>query len=105
MRELTICEMQSVSGGDFFEFVGSVIIGGITGTTSYAMKWAMSGGSTGGIIGAGIISGGVGLIIGSVVGLINGVLYGAINGWDVTVAWFNTLVENTLDPNAPVITA
>jgi hypothetical protein len=105
MRELTPVEMQNVSGAGFFDFIGSVVVGSVTGITAFGLKWAMSGGSTGGIVGAGIISAGVGLIVGAVVGLVDGALYGAINGWDSTVGWFNQIVENQFDATAPVITA
>jgi len=105
MRELTSVEMQSVSGAGFFDFIGAVVVGGVTGTTSFGLKWAMSGGSAGGVLGVGLVSGTGGLVIGAAVGLVNGALYGAINGWGPTVGWFNTVVENTFDPIAPVITA
>ncbi|CAK6501297.1 hypothetical protein PANPB_00168 (plasmid) [Pantoea sp. Nvir] len=100
MRELTSFEMQCVSGAGFFDFIGSVFVGAITGITAFGLKWAVSGGNTGGVIGAGIISAGVGLIIGAVAGLVDGALYGAINGWDTTVAWFNHVTENQFDLNA-----
>lgn len=105
MRELTSCEMQHVSGAGFFDFIGAVVVGAVTGITAFGVKWAMSGGSAGGILGVGLVSGAGGLVIGAVVGLVDGALYGAINGWDSTVAWFNKIVENTFDPDAAVITA
>lgn len=105
MRELTSFEMQNVSGAGFFDFVGSVVMGSITGITAFGLKWAMSGGSTGGILGAGIISAGVGLIVGAVVGLVDGALYGAVNGWNSTIAWFNQVIENQFDLNSNPVTA
>lgn len=105
MRELTSFEMQNVSGAGVFDFIGSVVVGGITGTTAFGLKWAMSGGSTGGVIGVGIVSAGVGLIVGAVVGLVDGAMYGAINGWDTTAAWFNQVVENQFDMGTPPVTA
>jgi hypothetical protein len=105
VRELTSFETQNVSGAGFFDFIGAVVVGAVTGITAFGLKWAMSGGSAGGIVGAGIISGGVGLVVGAVVGLVDGALYGAINGWSTTSAWFNEIVENQFDPNASVVTA
>ena len=105
MRELTSLEVQNVSGAGFFDFVGAVVVGSVTGITSYGLKWAMSGGSTGGVVGFGIISAGVGLIVGAVVGLVDGALYGAINGWDTTVAWFNQINENQFDMGTKPVTA
>lgn len=105
MRELTSFETEAVSGAGFFGFIGSVTVGALAGITAFGMKWAMSGGSAGGILGVGLVSGAAGLAIGAVVGLIDGALYGAMNGWETTSAWFNEIVENTLDPNAAVITA
>lgn len=105
MRELTSVEMQTVSGAGFFDFIGSVVVGAVAGITAFGVKWAMSGGSAGGIIGVGLVSGAGGLVIGAVVGLVDGALYGAMNGWDTTAGWFNTIVENTFDPMASVITA
>jgi len=105
MRDLTTYEMQHVSGAGFFDFIGAVVVGAITGITAFGMKWAMSGASAGGILGVGLVSGAGGLIIGAVVGLVDGALYGAMNGWDTTAAWFNKVTENTFDPDASVITA
>jgi len=105
MRELTSFEMQNVSGAGFFDFVGSVVVGGMAGITAFGLNWAMSGGSTGGVLGAGIISGGIGLVVGAVVGMIDGTLYGAMNGWDATSAWFNQIVENQFDMGTKPITA
>jgi len=105
VRELTSFEMQNVSGAGFFDFIGAVVVGSVTGITAFGLKWAMSGGSTGGVVGAGIISAGVGLIVGAVVGLVDGALYGAINGWDTTVAWFNQINENQFDMGVKPITA
>jgi len=104
MRELTSFEMQNVSGAGFFDFIGAVVIGSVTGTTAFGLKWAISGGSTGGAVGLGIISAGVGLIVGAVVGVVDGALYGAINGWDTTVAWFNQINENMFDMAAKAVT-
>lgn len=103
MRDLSSVEIENVSGAGFFDFIGAVAVGSVTGITAFGQKWAMSGGSTGGIVGAGIISAGVGLIVGAVVGLVDGSLYGAVNGWTATVGWFNQVVENQFDPNAAVI--
>lgn len=105
MRELTSVEMQHVSGAGFFDFIGAVVVGAITGITAFGLKWAMSGGSAGGVIGAGVVSGAAGLIVGAVVGLIDGAIYGAANGWSTTIAWFNQIVENQFDANSAVITA
>lgn len=105
MRELTSFEMQHVSGAGFFDFIGSVAVGSVTGITSFGLKWAMSGGSAGGILGVGFLSGFAGLVIGAVVGLVNGSLYGAMNGWDATSAWFNQVVENQFDLNTKPVTA
>ncbi|MGJ0193855.1 hypothetical protein ACR6A7_16140 [Pantoea sp. RRHST58] len=105
MRELTSFEMQNVSGAGVFDFIGSVVVGSVTGITAFGLKWAMSGGSTGGLIGVGIVSAGVGLIVGAVVGLVDGAMYGAINGWDTTAAWFNQVVESQFDMGTSPVTA
>jgi len=105
MRELTSFEMQNVSGAGFFDFIGAVVVGGVTGITAFGLKWAMSGGSAGGALGVGLVSGAGGLVIGAVVGLVDGVMYGAINGWDTTVAWFNQIVENQFDLSVKPVTA
>lgn len=105
MRELTTFEMQNVSGAGFFDFIGAVVVGSVTGLSAFGLKWGMSGGSTGGVVGAGIIAAGVGFIVGGILGIVDGALYGAINGWDATAGWFNQVVENQFDPVAPVITA
>jgi len=105
MRELTSFEMQNVSGAGFFDFIGSVVVGSVTGLTAFGLKWGLSGGSTGGVVGVGIISAGVGFILGGVLGLVDGALYGAMNGWDATSAWFNQVTENQFDMSVKPITA
>lgn len=103
MRELTPVEMQNVSGAGFFDRVAAMVVGGVTGTTTFGLKWAISGGSTGGVLGAGIISAGVGLIVGAGFGLVDGALYGLIYGWQKSVDWFSEFVSNQFDPKGKVI--
>jgi len=65
MRELTPVEMQNFSGAVFFDFFGAIVIGGVTCTTAFGLKWAMSGDRVGGIVCSGSISGDVSLIVGA----------------------------------------
>ena len=108
MKELTFIETQYVAGATdrgFFESIAAGVVGALSGLTEFGLKWAVTGGAAGGILGAGIISGGVGFILGAIVGLVDGALYGLINGYDTTVAWFNEIVENNLNPTATIVSS
>ncbi|MEE4408887.1 MULTISPECIES: hypothetical protein [unclassified Serratia (in: enterobacteria)] len=102
MRELTIMEVDEVSGAGFFDTMGAGVLGAVTGSTNLMYKAAVSGGSTGGMLGVGIVSAGVGLIVGAVMGGIQGGLYGITNGWTKTLSLFNKSVEQWGDNTLPI---
>lgn len=97
MRELTMMEIDTVAGGDFFSRVGAAVLGVVTGISTGTAKGGVSGGSTGGILGAGIISAGVTMIWGGIMGAVQGGLYGLVNDWDATLELFNNNTEQWAD--------
>ncbi|HIE9229368.1 TPA: hypothetical protein ACXP8L_003596 [Klebsiella variicola subsp. variicola] len=95
MKELTVFEMEEISGGALSETmsdvvtwiaqeIGAITLGASLGAllgTAYAGRW---GGVSGGIFGIGSIGQGVGMIAGVILG---GVCFGiaaAVVGWDTT---------------------
>ncbi|VWD47725.1 hypothetical protein BCO18442_05861 [Burkholderia contaminans] len=101
MRELTMMEIDEVSGGGFFSRCGASVVGGVGGAIAGVWKGAVSGGSTGGYLGLGILSAGVGAIAGGVLGIVGGALYGVINDATQTVKVFNSIMDNLFDMNTP----
>ena len=95
-------EISTVSGGDFFDTIGAMVLGCVSGCTSGMLKAGVVGGNTGGILGVGVIGGLGGAIIGGVVGCLQGALYGMINGWDKTLEWFNLTSEQWFDMVSPL---
>ena len=102
MRQLTMMEINEVSGGDFWSSIGAMVIGGMTGFVSGVIKLATVGGNAGGILGLGIIGALGGVIIGGIVGAIEGSLYGLVNDWDKTLEWFNNTSEQWFDLVSPL---
>ncbi|GLR07471.1 hypothetical protein COO59_13405 [Mixta theicola] len=102
MRHLTLSEVNQVSGGDFFEMVGAIIIGSVAGASSGILKAGTVGGNSGGILGAGIFGGAGGALIGAITGGVQGALYGMINSWDKTLEWFNNTAEQWFDMISPL---
>lgn len=102
MRQLTLNEIENVSGGEFFDTLGAMVIGGVAGVSSGILKAATVGGNSGGILGVGVLGGIGGVVIGGVAGYVQGTLYGMVNGWDKTLEWFNSTVEQWFDLLGPL---
>ncbi|MDR7343673.1 hypothetical protein J2X14_002093 [Pantoea alhagi] len=102
MRVLQIDEISQVSGGNFFETIGAMVIGTFTGASSGILKAATVGGNSGGILGVGIIGNLGGVIVGGVAGGLLGAMYGMVNNWDKTCEWFNATAEQWFDLIAPL---
>lgn len=102
MRYLELNEISQVSGGEFFETIGAMVIGSFTGASSGLLKAATVGGNSGGIFGIGIIGNLGGVIIGSIAGSMIGTMYGMVNGWDKTCEWFNATAEQWFNLISPL---
>lgn len=102
MRNLTLNEINQVSGGEFFETLGAMAIGCIAGTASGILKAATIGGKSGGVLGAGIIGSLGGVVVGGVTGSIVGTMYGMVNSWEKTFEWFNKTIEQWFDIILPL---
>jgi hypothetical protein len=102
MRQLSLMEINEVSGGDFWSSVGAMVLGCMTGLSAGVLKGATIGGNAGGILGAGIIGGLGGVVIAGIVGCLEGALYGMVNDWDKTLEWFNNTAEQWFDLVSPL---
>ena len=102
MRNLNLSEINQVSGGAFFDTVGAMILGCVTGASAGILKAGTVGGNTGGVLGAGVLGGVGGAIIGAATGALQGTLYGMVNSWDATVKWFNKTTEQWFDLISPL---
>lgn len=98
MRELTVMELDQVSGASFASRTGAAVLGGIAGLVQGVYKGAVTGGSSGGLLGLGILSAGVGFIVGGIAGVVSGAAYGFVNDWAATVPVFNNATGSLLDP-------
>lgn len=103
MRELTIMEVDSVSGASFLSRVGAAGLGALTGLSSGSMRGGVSGGSVGGILGFGLISSLVTMVYGGALASVFGAVYGAVNDWDKTLEAFNNYSDQFIDMTIPTV--
>ncbi len=113
MKQLTIFEMESISGGyswDFSSFqssITSIVCNGVEavasavllGTGMAAMGTLIGGtqsGANGGILGFGLLGNAVGMVWGLIVGGVTGVVNGAVMGWDASVALVEEGIQGLL---------
>ncbi|TFZ50990.1 hypothetical protein E5C26_11525 [Serratia proteamaculans] len=101
MRELSIMEIEHVSGAGFFDRIGAAFLGALAFTGIGAAKGGVSGGSTGGILGVGVIGAAFTAIYGGLHGMLQGAVYGFVNGWDKTLSVFNGITEQWGDQTVP----
>ncbi|KVL41185.1 hypothetical protein [Burkholderia sp. MSMB1835] len=101
MRELTMMEINEVSGGGVMSRLGASVLGGMAGIISGTAKGAVVGGAQGGLLGVGLVSGAAGMVVGAVYGAVSGAVYGLVNDAPQTLKVFNTLMENVFDWLAP----
>lgn len=108
MKELTVFEMDAISGAGFFddlaggvEFLiqeaGAVALGAAVGATmagAWGGRWGAAGG---GLIGVGAIGQGVGLIAGLLVGGIGFGITGGLIGWDKTHELATGTIQAVID--------
>lgn len=93
MRELSVMEVQEVSGGCWSR-IGAAVLFGFMGLPIGMTGGGIAGGSVGGLLGVGVISGLVTMGIGAVLGPVTGVVLGAAIGWDATVKLVTKWADN-----------
>lgn len=119
MKQLTVFEMETISGGYSWDFssissaitsvvsngaeaVASAIISGAAHAMIGSTIWGSQGGDGGGLLGIGAIGQAVGMVWGLAVGAIGGAVYGAMGGWEFASkeaqAAMNGLYNGTLAP-------
>lgn len=119
MKQLTVFEMEEISGGYSWDFssitsaltsiagngaelVASAIMGASTFGIVGSLAGGGHGGDGGGLLGFGIIGQGVGMIWGLVVGGIAGAAVGGLLGWDaiskICTDAYNGIINGTLAP-------
>ncbi len=74
MRELTLTEIDNVSGADLGSRLNAAIVGGVAAFFAGSVWGAARGGDGGGILGVGTIGQGVGMVYGSIVGAVGGAI-------------------------------
>ncbi|AXI82687.1 colicin V synthesis protein [Xylella taiwanensis] len=78
MRELTLAEIDNVSGADFGTRLEAAIVGSIVAGWAGSIWGGTRGGDGGGIIGIGTIGQGVGMLYGGLLGVVGGFVGGFI---------------------------
>lgn len=113
MKQLTIFEMEEISGGYTWDFssasstftslasnaVEAVAIGALGGIICSIVGAAIGGfqgGSNGGLLGFGLIGNGVGAIAGFILGAIGGVAGAIAFGWDQSMDIFREFLDLAL---------
>lgn len=113
MKQLTVFEMEAISGGTFdlgdvaqtamdaamfcAQEVGAMALGASLGAMYGSIVGGRWGGAGGGVLGFGAIGQGVGMVWGLVVGGIGFAVAAGIVGWDVTFKYAKQAVESTMD--------
>lgn len=114
MKELTVFEMEEISGGYTWDF--SSITSTITSLASNAVEalaigtlgaiivsavgtWigGVQGGHNGGILGLGLLGNAAGAVVGFVLGAITGAAGAVAFGWDKSMAIFQEFIDSALD--------
>lgn len=112
MKELTLVQMQDVSGagladilsGNFsgpLGFIGEAVdlaVGGVLGAITFSSIFGLQGGATGGSKGGGLLGFGViTMAVGSIWGAVQGAVWGALAGGYNGAEWTNTQLQSMLD--------
>ncbi|HCI5982976.1 hypothetical protein ACVSSV_16105 [Klebsiella quasipneumoniae] len=114
MKELTVFEMEEISGGYSWDFssisasitslatngveaLGSVLLGGIITSVAGIAVGGFLSGSNGGILGFGLLGNAVGAIVGGIAGAVGGAVGALALGWDGTMGYMKQLLDTVLD--------
>jgi hypothetical protein len=97
MRELTMMELEHVSGAGVISRVGAAGLGAILGLVNGVVKGGVAGGSAGGLLGVGVIGGLVTMVVGGIIGPIAFGAYGLVNDWDRTLELYNKTADQWAD--------
>ncbi|HBX8161785.1 hypothetical protein [Klebsiella pneumoniae] len=114
MKQLTVFEMEEISGGytwDFSSFTNAItslgsnaveattaaILAAAAGGLAGAAMGGVLGGNGGGIFGIGEIGQGVGTFLGLVIGAIGSAIGGVMVGWDKTYELCTNLAQGFVD--------
>lgn len=115
MKELTVIEMDNVSGAGIMQILNGsqdllaglvdATVGAAIGLIGYASGGGLQGGLTGngsggGLLGFGTISMGIGALWGAIQGGIFGTIMGAYNGADYVNGQITRLIDGILDGTA-----
>ncbi|ESN31866.1 high-affinity branched-chain amino acid ABC transporter membrane protein [Klebsiella pneumoniae] len=106
MKQLTVFEMEEISGGTLdlpgaataiAETIGAAILGGTMCALMGTILGGRYAGSNGGLLGFGLLGNAVGFIWGVLAGSVGGAIMGALSGWDQTFAWVNDAIEGLIN--------
>lgn len=114
MKELTVFEMEAISGGYTWDFssasaaftslasnaveaLGAGILGSVITACVGAGLGGFQGGSNGGVLGLGLIGNAVGAVAGFILGAIGGAAGAVALGWEGSVEALQSLIESTLN--------
>lgn len=114
MKELTVFEMEEISGGYSWDFsslsssltslvsngveaVGAAILGGTIAAVAGTLIGGTQSGANGGLLGFGLLGNLVGMFWGLAMGAIGGAIGGAAIGWDGTLGYVKETVEGILN--------
>lgn len=114
MKQLTVFEMEEISGGYSWDFssisaavtslatngveaLGSVLLGGIVASVTGIAVGGFLGGSNGGLLGFGLLGNAVGAIVGGIAGAVGGAVGALALGWDGTMGYLKQLLDTVLD--------
>lgn len=114
MKQLTVFEMEAISGGYSWDFssvtstltslasngveaLASVALGAVVTAVTGIAVGGMLGSSNGGLLGFGLLGNAVGAVVGAIAGAIGGAAGALALGWDGTLGYLKQLLDSVLD--------
>lgn len=100
MRELSVMEVQEVSGaglfGGLFDRFAAAALAGVVGFAGGLVIGGKAGSGAGGILGVGALTAGVTMVIGGIVGPVVSATAAFAAGWDVTFTYVKKFFDGAI---------
>ncbi|ALR08075.2 colicin V synthesis protein [Xylella fastidiosa] len=99
MRELTLTEIDNVSGADLGSRLSAAIVGGVAAFFAGSIWGGTRGGDGGGVLGIGSIGQGVGMVYGGIAGAIGGAIACFVLDKNITYSYTTGFMNSLFSGN------
>jgi|GEM_PF-1478666 hypothetical protein len=96
MRELSVMEVQEVSGAGLFSRLAASALAGVVGFAGGLIVGGKAGSGAGGILGVGALTAGVTMVIGGIVGPVVSAAAAFAADWDVTFTYVKKFFDSAI---------